>query len=67
MPAFSVLAQQTAVHNMEGVIGLVGDAGVVSGHDQGTAAFGAELKEKVQDFPSGLGIEVAGGFIGDQQ
>ena len=45
--AFSALAQQTAVHDVEGVIGLVGDAGVVSGHDQGTAALGAELKEEV--------------------
>ena len=63
----SALAQQTAVHDVESVVGLVSDAGVVSGHDQGTAALGAELKEKVQDFPPGLGIKVAGGFIGDQQ
>ena len=64
---FSVSAEQTAVHDVEGVVSLVGNAGVVSGHDQGAAALGAELKEKVQDFSSGFGIEVAGGFIGNQQ
>ena len=44
-----------------------GDLGVVRGDDQRHLFFGAKILEQLNDFAAGVGIEVAGGLIGQQQ
>ncbi len=40
---------------------------VVGGHDESGIALGAKVGEKFDDFLAGMGIEVAGGFVGKDE
>ena len=54
---------------VEEVDGALGTGGVflgVSHHDDG-GAFGVEFLEELHDLPSVLGVEVAGGFVGEDE
>ena len=54
---------------IEKVDGALGTGGVflrVSHHDDG-GAFGVEFLEELHDLPSVLGVEVAGGLVGEDE
>src|SRR3569833_297957 len=51
-----------AVADVNDAVGVLGDVGLVSDEDDGVA-FGLELIEERHDLHAGLGVEVAGGFV----
>ena len=67
MSGFSPLfAFETAVAEMKDPAGLLGHAPVMGDEDD-RVAFAVKLVEDSQDFPAGLGIEVAGWLIGQDE
>src|SRR5437867_1216154 len=44
-----------------------GAVGVVGDHHDGLAEFAVELLEERQDFAGAAGVEVAGGFVGEDE
>ncbi len=54
-----------AVEEVDGAVGLGGLCFVVSHHDYGPAVFFVEVVEYAHDFGTHLGVEVAAGFVGE--
>ena len=52
---------------MDGAVGEGGDVGVVGDEEDGLAAFFVLSEEGVHDGAAGLGVEIAGGFVGEEE
>ena len=53
-----------SIHDLPHLWSTGRDFGIVRGHDQRGLLFSAQLAKQIDDFLPGVGIEVAGGFIG---
>ena len=51
---------------MDGAAGAGGGVGIVGDHDDGLAVLLVERLEQREDFVAGLAVEVAGGFVAEQ-
>ena len=56
-----------SVADADDAVGMGGDRRVVRDQDDRQAILAVEVAEEVEDLLAGLGVEVAGGFIGDQE
>ena len=54
-----------AIDELDDAGGALGDFGVVGGDEESGVAFGANFSEEIEDVAAGVGIEVASGFVGD--
>ena len=63
---FPVDALDASFAESDGSVGLGGDGFVVSDHDDGEFLFVIESFEEIHDTGAGFGIEVSGGFIGEE-
>ena len=50
---------------MDDAGGAFRDFRIVGGDEQGGVSFGADFAEEIEDIAAGVGVEVAGGFIGN--
>jgi hypothetical protein len=55
-----------AVDDVEDAVAGAGEIGVVGDDDEGFAAFVGEIEEEGHDFGAVFGVEVAGGFVGEE-
>ncbi|KAG1174428.1 hypothetical protein G6F35_016658 [Rhizopus arrhizus] len=58
---------QLALVQVHGVRGVLGRLRVMGDHDDGLAVLAVELLQQAQDLFGGLAVEVAGGFVADQE
>ena len=56
-----------AVGEVNGAVGELGDFGVVGDQEDGLAAGFVEGQEDVEDGTAGLGVEVSGGLVGEEE
>ena len=59
-----VVAGDDAVADGDDAVGVFGDVGLVGDEDDGVAV-GVELVEEGHDLVAGLGVEVSGGLVGE--
>jgi hypothetical protein len=59
--------QQFAFFQMAGFGGEVGSVRVVRDHDDSLAEFFIQAREQGEDILGGCGVQVAGGFVGEDQ
>jgi hypothetical protein len=60
------LLLDASVDDVEDAVAGAGEIGVVGDDDEGFAAFVGEIEEEGHDFGAVFGIEVAGGFVGEE-
>ena len=51
---------------MENAVTAAGEAGIVGDGEKSGVVFFGEAEKEVDDFAAGAGVEVAGGFIGEE-
>jgi hypothetical protein len=61
------IAGDLTVGQRDFAVSEAGEALVVGDDDEGFSSFGDEGEEQLHDFAAGGGVEVAGGFIGEEQ
>jgi hypothetical protein len=61
------LFADAAVFHGEDVVGGLGDLGVVGDDEEGEAGFAGDGLEDVEDFLGIVGVEIAGGFVGEEE
>ena len=61
------LADDAAVAQLHGAMAVGGGEGAVRDQDHGEVAVDVEAAQEVEDRLAGTRIEVAGGFVGEQQ
>ena len=59
-----VIAGDDAVADGDNAMGILGDVGLVGDEHDGVA-FGVEVVEEGHDLVAGLGVEVSGGLVGE--
>ena len=59
-----LIGEDLAVADVDDAVSVLGDIGFVGDEDDGVA-FCVELIEEGHDFGAGLGVEVAGGLVGE--
>src|SRR5882724_10023302 len=59
-----MVAGDDAVADGDDAMGILGDIGLVGDYDDGVAV-GVELVEESHDLVAGLGVEVSGGLVGE--
>ena len=64
-PDIRIFAHQLTVGNPQYALRITGTIRAVGYHDDGHPLL-VESVEQLHDFPAGFGVEVAGGFIGQQ-
>ncbi len=63
----AAIGEDPSVHELDDPVGAGGEPGIVRHHEHGEAALLVEAAKQGEYLIGGLGIEVAGGLIGEQQ